>query len=59
MNIISKTFALLPIALLLGFGVSVCYLFAIMFYMTGRLPDVSGMLIYLSGLEQIVEAFGG
>ena len=59
MNIISKTFALLPIAILLGFGVSVCYLFVIMFCITGQLPDVNAILNCLTNLEKIVEALGG
>ena len=59
MSIISKTLTSLPIAILLGFGVGAFYLLAIMYYTTGRLPDVSAILSNLSGLEQILEALGG
>lgn len=59
MNIINKTFALLPLAILLGLGVDIFYLAAITFYITGRLPDVSVILGSLSGLERIAEALGG
>ena len=59
MNIINKTLASLPIAILLGFGIGTFYLAAIMFYITGRLPDVGGLLDHLSGFEQIVKALGG
>lgn len=58
MNIINKTLASLPIAILLGFGMGTLYLFAIMYYVTGRLPDVSGILNHLSSFEQIAEALG-
>jgi hypothetical protein len=59
MNLVNKTLASLPIAILLGFGMGIFYLLAIMYYVTGRLPDVSGILNHLSGLEQLVEALGG
>lgn len=59
MKIISRTLSLLPVALLFGFGVSIFYLAAIMFYVTGRLPDVSAALDSLAGFEWIVEALGG
>lgn len=56
MSIINKTLASLPVAILLGFGVGVFYLLAIMYHVTGRLPDVSAILGSLSGFERIVEA---
>jgi hypothetical protein len=59
MNLINKTLASLPIAILLGLGMGVFYLLAIMYYVTGRLPDVSVILDSLSGLEQIAKALGG
>lgn len=59
MNIVNRTLASLPLAIMLGFGMGVFYLLAIMFYVTGRLPDVSGILDHLSGLERLVEALGG
>lgn len=59
MNIINRTLASLPIAILLGLGVGVFYLLAIMYHVTGRLPDVSAILNHLSGLERIVKALGG
>jgi hypothetical protein len=59
MSIISRTFGLLPLAILIGFGLGVWYLFAIMFFVTGRLPDVDAILSHLSGLEQILKALGG
>lgn len=59
MNIVNRTLASLPLAIMLGFGIGVFYLVAIMFYMTGRLPDVSGILDHLSGLEQLIKALGG
>lgn len=58
MSILSKTLVLLPIAILLEFGVSIFYLVTIM-YMTGCLPDVSAILNRLSDLGQIVEALKG
>ena len=54
-----ETMKHLSLALLLGLGVGVFYLIGIMYYVTGRLPDVSAILSSLSGLEQIVEALGG
>lgn len=60
MNTISKTLTMLPAAILLGFGIGVFYLAAIMFYVTGRLPDVNAILNnHLSGFEQIVAALRG
>ena len=49
----------LSLALLLGLGVGVFYLVGIMYYVIGRLPDVSAILDSLSGLEQIIEALRG
>lgn len=48
----------LSLALLLGFGVSIFYLLGIMYYATGRLPDVSAVLSSLSGFERIAEVLG-
>jgi len=59
MKTISKTLTMLPAAILFGFGMGIFYLAAIMYYVTGRLPDVSAILNHLSGLERIVEALGG
>ena len=59
MNTISKTLVLLPTAVILGFGLSIFYLIIIMYYVTGHLPDVSGVMNHLSNLEQIVTALGG
>lgn len=58
MNIIGRTLGLLPVAILLGFGVSIFYLVTIM-YMAGCLPDVSAVLNHLTSLKRIVEALGG
>lgn len=55
MSIIGRTFSLLPLAILLGLGLGVFYLLAIMFFVTGHLPDVGTILDHLSSLEQIVE----
>ena len=49
----------ISLALLLGLGVGIFYLIGIMYYVTGRLPDVSAILGSLSGFERIVEALGG
>ena len=59
MNIIGRTFIFLPAMILLGFGLGIFYLIVIMYYVTGRLPDVGAILNHLSGLEQIVQALGG
>ena len=59
MNITGRTFIFLPAMILCGFGLGILYLFAIMYCMTGRLPDVGAILNHLSGLEQIVGALGG
>ena len=63
MNTIPRTLALLPVAAILGFGIGVFYLVAIItgyhYHITGHLPDVSGILDNLSGLERIAEALGG
>lgn len=48
----------LSLSLLLGLGVGVFYLFAIMFLVTGCLPDVSAILSSLSGLDQIIDVLG-
>ena len=59
MSIIGRTFILLPAIVLFGLGVGIFYLAAIMYYVTGRLPDINTILNHLSGLEQVVEALGG
>lgn len=56
MNIIGRTFILLPAMVLLGLGVGIFYLATIMYYVTGRLPDINTVLSHLSGLEQIIKA---
>jgi len=58
-SIINRTFGLLPVAILFGFGMSIFYLLVIMFYVTGRLPDISSILNSLSSLKQLVEILGG
>lgn len=51
MNIISKTFNLLPMAILLGLGMGIFYLFVIMFLVTGRLPDIGAFVNSLPGFD--------
>jgi len=62
-SIINRTFGLLPVAILLGSGVGIFYLGAIMigyhYHMTGHLPDISGIPDNLSGLKQLTKIFGG
>ena len=58
-SIVNRTLGLLPVALLLGFGVGVFYLIAIMtgyhYYTTEHLPDMSGIL---TGFDRLTEALG-
>ena len=59
MSISGRTFIFLPAMILCGLGLGIFYLIIIMYYVTGRLPDVGAILHHLSGLEQIVKALGG